>query len=113
MSDIQTSSAAHSEDRTMVLIVYGLYLFAFLSCGLAGIAGVLVAYIKRDDARGTMWESHFDNQINSFWTWFALVVAGVLTSWMLIGFAVIGIAFVWFLYRSLKGLIRALEMKAY
>jgi len=121
MTDIQASqspesagSSAGSEDRTMAIVVYGLYLAALLSCGLAGIAGVIVAYIKRQDARGGIWASHFDNQIETFWIWLVLVVAGGLTAWVLgLGLLVIGFAFVWFLYRTIKGLLRALENKAY
>jgi len=115
MSDVQArpQGAESSDDRTMVLVVYGLYVLALASCGLAGIAGVVVAYVKRDDARGSLWESHFDNQINAFWTWFALVAAGVVTIPIVIGFFVIGFAFIWFLYRTIKGLIRALENRAY
>ena len=109
-----TPAAAGSDDRALVLVVYGLYLFALLSCGLAGIAGVIVAYVKRGEARGTLWESHFDNQINAFWGWFALVVAGVVMIPLLgLGLIVIGVAFVWFLYRTIKGLLQAVESKPY
>jgi uncharacterized membrane protein len=115
MSDVQArpQGAESSDDRTMVLVVYGLYVLALVSCGLAGIAGVVAAYVKRDDARGTLWESHFDNQISAFWTWFALVAVGVITIPIVIGFFVIGAAFIWFLYRTIKGLVRALENRAY
>ena len=109
-----TPAAAGSDERAIVLVVYGLYLFALLSCGLAGIAGVIVAYIKRGEAIGTLWESHYDNQINVFWGWFALMVAGIVTLPLFgLGLIVIAVAFVWFLYRTIKGLLRALESKFY
>jgi len=109
-----TPSAAKSDDRAIVLAVYALYLFAVVSCGLAGIAGVIVAYVKRDDARGTLWESHFDNQINTFWSWLGLTAAGVVLLLAFgLGIIIIAIAFVWFLYRTIKGLLRALESKPY
>jgi len=98
----------------MVLVVYGLYLFALLSCGVAGIAGVIIAYLKRSESLGTLWESHFDNQINAFWGWFALVIAGVVMIPLLgFGLIVIGVAFAWFLYRTIRGFLLALESKAY
>jgi uncharacterized membrane protein len=84
-----------------------------LSCGIAGIAGVIVAYIKRSEATG-IWKSHFDNQIETFWIWLVLMIAGGLTFWMLgLGFLVIAIGFVWFLYRTIKGLLRAVESKPF
>lgn len=105
---------ATDENCVLALIVYCLYLAAVFSAGLAGIAGVIVAYIKRGEARGTIWESHFDNQIGAFWVWFALFVVGVMTWWMLgLGFVLIGLAFLFFLYRTVKGLILAINSKPY
>ena len=102
------------ENRVMALVVYGLYLAAVVSGGIAGVAGVIVAYIKRGEARGTIWESHFENQISAFWVWLALFVVGCATFWILgLGFVIMGIAFVWFLYRTIKGLIAALDWKPY
>jgi uncharacterized membrane protein len=107
--------ALHTEDlRTTAIVVYVLYLAAAISCGIAGIAGVIVAYVKRGEAMGTIWESHYDNQISAFWVWLVLAIAGGLTIWVLgLGLVVIGIAFVWFLYRTIKGLLRAIEFKPY
>jgi uncharacterized membrane protein len=110
---ISPSPVVADENRAMAIVVYALYLAALASCGLAGIVGVILAYVKRADARGTLWESHFQNQISTFWAWFALFVLGVVTSWILIGIVIIGVAFLWFLYRTVKGLIYALESRPY
>lgn len=100
--------------RTVAIVVYVLYLAAAFSGGIAGIAGVIVAYIKRDESRGTIWESHFENQITSFWTWLLLFVAGICTAWMLgLGVLLIIGAFVFILYRTIKGLLRAIESRPY
>lgn len=102
------------ENRTMALIVYGLFLITLFSGGLAGIAGVIVAYVKRGEAHGTIWESHFDNQISTFWATFALAILGVLTTVVFgLGLLILGAAFVWFLYRTIKGLVAAIEWKPY
>ncbi len=114
MSDVHAAPAQGADERAMVLAVYGLYLFAVFSCGIAGIAGVIIAYVKRGDAMGSMWESHFENQIDAFWVWLALSVTGlVLIPALGLGLAVIFFAFVWFLYRAVKGLVRALESRPY
>jgi uncharacterized membrane protein len=105
--------ATESETRTFVIIVYGLYLGALFCGGMSGIVGVVLAYIKRDEARGTVWEGHFENAIQAFWIWLGLFVLGVVTSWLVIGFFVIGAAFVYFLYRTIKGLLRAIDSKPY
>ncbi len=102
-----------TDTRTLAIIVYGLYIGALFSGGMAGIVGVVLAYIKRDEARGTIWESHFENAIRAFWIWAVLMVIGVATAWFLIGFLVMGAAFVYFLYRTVKGLIAAIDSRPY
>jgi uncharacterized membrane protein len=101
------------DTRTLVIVVYGLYLAALLCVGLSGIAGVILAYVKRDDARGTIWHSHFENAIQTFWVWFGLSVIGVLTVWLVIGFFILIGAYIYFAYRTIKGLIRAVDSQAY
>lgn len=120
MSDVQSQPTPQvqplvsDENRLLAIVVYGLYVAALISVGVAGIAGVIVAYIKRGEAKGTIWESHFDNQINAFWVWFVLFLIGIPGILALgLGFILIGFAFLFFLYRAIKGLILALENKPY
>lgn len=102
------------ELRTPAIVIYILYLGAVVSVGVAGIIGVIVAYVKRDDAKGTIWESHYQNQIEAFWIWLVMFVAGILTIWIFfIGVLVIIAAFGYFLYRTIRGLLRAIENKPY
>ncbi|MBV9330318.1 MAG: hypothetical protein JOZ55_02070 [Alphaproteobacteria bacterium] len=105
--------ATTGDERATVLLVYVLYFCALLSCGLAGIAGVIIAYIKRGDANIPLWESHFDGQITTFWTWCAIALAGIVTLPVLIGVPILFFAFVYFLYRTIKGFLRALEYRTY
>jgi len=119
--------------RLMALICYGLYLAAMIN-GLTAVVGVVIAYIKRDDARGTVYESHFDNLISVFWVSLAvgLLFFGALL-WGILGvvFSVMAhhpmimliwlpfawfalVAFcVWYLYRTVKGLVRASDGRPY
>jgi uncharacterized membrane protein len=99
--------------RMPAIIIYILYLAAVISAGVAGVVGVIVAYVKRDDAKGTIWESHYQNQIETFWIWLGIFVAGCATVWFLVGVPIIIGAFVYFLYRTIRGLLRALENKPY
>jgi uncharacterized membrane protein len=105
--------ARADETRTLAIIVYGLYLGALLCVGFSGLAGLILAYIKRDETRGTIWQSHFENAIHTFWIWLGLFVVGLLTVWLVIGFFVMGAAFIYFLYRTIKGLILAIDGKPY
>lgn len=114
MSDTAPPSTVPATDtRTLALIVYGLYIGAVVTCGIAGVAGVVLAYIKRDESRGTVWHSHFENAIHAFWAWFMMMVIGILTIWFVVGLFIIGGAFIYFLYRTIKGLIAAIESRPY
>ncbi len=100
--------------RTFAIVVYVLYLLGAPSIFFTMLIGVIVAYLKRREAAGTAFESHFVNAIEVFWV--ALVVglvAIVLWPLFLLGALVHAGLFVWVLYRTLKGLFRAIEWRAY
>ncbi len=123
--------------RLLAVLVYGLYLAAFVN-GITAIIGVVLAYVGRSDARGTVYESHFSNAITVFWVSFAamLVLVGLAGSFALsvlgavavhggshlwghfnpLGFVFIlllsfgGLALlIWYVYRTVVGLVRALD----
>lgn len=98
--------------RTVSIIVYGLYLAALIN-GLTAIVGVILAYVKRDDVRGTIYESHLDNAIEVFWVSLILSILAVLTIWFGVGIVIFIGLFVWFVYRTVKGLVRAIDARPY
>lgn len=102
-----------SDTRTIAIVVYGLYLVGWPCLHMPTIAGLIVAYLKRDEARGTLWESHFNNQIETFWVTLALMVVGIPLCFVLVGIPIVIGAVVWSLYRTIKGLLRAIDDKPY
>ncbi len=88
--------------------------------GLLGIIGVIVCYVKRDDAAGTWVSSHFTWLIRTFWWsllwsvlgWLSLLILG----WILIGIPIaLGIWLVsglWVLYRVVKGYLLFKDSRA-
>src|SRR4029079_6641294 len=93
---------AHKDLRDMATLVYALYA-ASIVFGITLIGGLVVAYLKRDDAAGTWLESHFRWQIRTFWWSLLWCAIGAVTSVILIGFAVLFATAVWFIYRVAKG----------
>ena len=69
--------------------------------------------MKRDEAQGTIWHSHFENAIQAFWIGLVLAIIGGATAWFLIGIPVLIFACVYFLYRTIKGLVAAIESRPY
>jgi len=90
-------------------IIAILYLIA-LATGVAALAGVIVAYLKRDDVAG--WErSHIDYLIRTFWLGLLISIVGGLLLFIGVGVIIYFFLWVWWLVRSLKSLLRALDEK--
>ncbi|NLY26394.1 MAG: hypothetical protein GX049_02415 [Alcaligenaceae bacterium] len=92
--------------RQLTHLIYGLFALGLLSggfFGIATIAAVVLAYLKRSDAAGTVYATHFDWVIRTFW-WGALwlVLSGVAT-FVFIGWLTGVLAIIWIVYRVIKG----------
>jgi uncharacterized membrane protein len=92
------------------LVSSGFHLIAPLM-GLVGIAGVIVAYVKRSDAAGTWVASHFRWLIRTFWYsllwaaigWTVLLTLGLILIGIPIAIALWAAASLWVLYRVIRG----------
>ncbi len=134
MSDAtQAQAAGQSDARIVTLICYGLYLAA-IAMVVTAIVGVVLAYIKRAEVRGSVWESHFTNLIHVFWAGvaataicLAALTVGVLGIWSGVqhddlpvsigvlpaGYLAALLFLVWYLYRTIRGFLRAAEGRPY
>ena len=88
--------------KNVVLVCYALQALFFFA-GLSAVVAVVIANIKRDDARGTWLETHFRWQIRTFWWGLLWGVIGGVLSIVVIGFAVLFADAVWIIYRVAKG----------
>lgn len=91
--------------RQLTLILYILYASCWILGGLPAIVAIVINYIKREDAAGTLYESHFAWQIRSFWWGLAWAVVGTITAIIGIGFLILGALVIWLIYRMVKGLL--------
>lgn len=90
--------------RQITLVVYILYALSWLA-GITGIIAIVINYVKREDAAGTLYQSHFSWQIRTFWWSLLWAVLGALTVLILVGFLIWFVAAIWFIYRIVKGLL--------
>lgn len=140
MSETHAEARLSSDLRTILLVVYGLFLLAMFN-GFTAVAGVILAYIKRDEARGTLWEGHFHNVIQVFWITLAITVVAIMLlveaaggfaitmfatngnpppfviGWLIALIPVFWLGavlfFLWYLYRTVRGLVRTIDSKPY
>jgi uncharacterized membrane protein len=96
--------------KTVTTAVYALQALSFL-WGITAIVGVVINYVKREDARGTVYESHFDWQIRTFWWGLAWAVVGIVLAILLVGFLVLFVAWIWMIYRVVKGWLKLIDGK--
>ncbi|VEF03394.1 DUF4870 family protein [Neisseria canis] len=100
--------ASSDEAYKYTWIVYILYFLSF-PVSVISIAGVVIAYLKRDETAGTVCYGHMQYLIKTFW----VVLAGKLIGICLIGslFVISGllvlcIVWIWFIYRVVAGFIK-------
>ncbi len=94
--------------RSLVIIVYALQ-SASLFFGFTVFIALIINYVKRADMAGTLAESHFRWQINTFWFYLLWLVIGYFTIFLLIGYLIIAVASLWFIYRIVRGWLRIFE----
>lgn len=98
--------------RNLTHLIYGLFALGLLSAGFFGIAtiaAVVLAYLKRGDAAGTLYAKHFDWVIKTFWWGLLWIVLSALATFIFIGWITGVIALVWVVYRVIKGWLALLS----
>src|SRR5262245_31389207 len=94
--------------RQLAGLVYGLQAASML-VGVTLFAGVIINYLRREQAAGTWLESHFTWQIRTFWWSLAWCVLGIATAIVLVGVFILIGSGVWFVYRIVRGWIELNE----
>ena len=100
-------ATSSEQDRTLALVAYLLHLVGAIA-GLPSLIGLVLNYLKRDTS-GSQLSSHHRWMIRSFWWALLWVCVGLLSLIFLVGWAILGIAWLWYLYRHVRGLIGLLD----
>jgi uncharacterized membrane protein len=97
--------------KTIALVVYVLQALSFF-WGITAVVGVIIDYVKLDDARGTWVENHLRWQIRTFWWALFWSVLGFALIWVFgLGFLVLAVVYFWTIYRVVKGWLKLTERK--
>lgn len=112
MSDlIPNETVPQDNNRTYIMAVYALYALSVLTGGLAAIVGVIIAYVKRDEMRGTIYENHISYLIKTFWVGLIGGFIGWLTMIIGIGLVILLVVCIWFIYRVVAGFVKFYDGK--
>ena len=99
-----------SDVKIYVFIAYVTYAVGLLIL-FTPVVGVIMAYVKRDEAQGSIYASHIDYLIKTFWVSLVGTVLGTFTTLILIGWLILLVTAIWFIYRVVVGLIKLNEDK--
>jgi uncharacterized membrane protein len=108
--NITTNDEKQRSLKTVTTVIYALYA-ASLVFGITAIVAIVMNYVKKEDAAGTWLESHFRWQIRTFWYSLLWGVLGLITLLLVIGWIVLFVDLVWFIYRVVKGWLSLSEGK--
>jgi len=98
--------------RTLTHIMYGLFALGLVSAGflgLATIAALVLAYLKRGDAAGTVYAAHMDWVIRTFWWGLLWLVLSLLATFIFLGWPALVVLGVWLVYRVIRGWLALFE----
>ena len=94
--------------RGWTWIVQALYIATYFT-GITCIIGVVIAYAKRAEAAGTVYESHLTYAIRSFWIGLILTVIGTVLIFVGIGVIILILAGLWWLVRLVRPVIALVD----
>jgi uncharacterized membrane protein len=99
-----------AKSRDLVVVIHALNL---LSCfvGLTGLVAIIIAYLKRGEMAGSIWEGHMTFAIRTFWIGLAGSLIGVMLAFIGIGFLILAAIFIWYLVRTIFALLKAVDRK--
>ncbi len=128
-------SSASWNLRSQVILCYVLFLMGWITGGFTTLIGFIIALVKRSDAKGTIWHGHFQNLTTVFFAMLALLLIAMFSFPIVLGAMLdsdlvwpfpaavslpillwsvgVPVFLLWYLYRMIKGLMRALDDRAY
>ncbi len=116
-SQILSSGAEDYENlKDITTLVYVLQAVA-LPIIVTALVGIFINTVKRSDVAGSILESHFRWQIRTFWfslPWFCIATLLILIPFVgiLFGGPILGIVYIWWIYRLVKGWLTLNKGKA-
>jgi uncharacterized membrane protein len=98
--------------KTLTTVIYALQAAgAIIPLVIPWVVAVVLNYVRKGEVAGTWLESHFRWQIRTFWFGLLWVVIGGILTVIFVGFAVLFAAWIWMIYRIVKGWLNLTEGK--
>lgn len=114
MNDLNYQVSEPPENhRTIVLVCYILGGVGVLTGFFLSLIALIICYIKRGESNNTIYYSHYDWLISTFWIGLFWTIVSALTMFFFgLGWLIYMVLSIWLLYRFIKGLLRFVDHKA-
>ncbi|AVL70774.1 MULTISPECIES: DUF4870 family protein [Oligella] len=99
------------KQKNYLLITYIIFAVGILTGGLVTLAGVVMAYLKRDEYQNTRYESHITYLIRTFWIFILYSFISFILSFIFIGVLLAFLTAVWYVIRIVKGMVLFVDNK--
>ncbi len=104
----ENTSQTHKNITNLVYLLQAVAVFTAFPFFIA----VIINYVKKSDVEGSLAESHFRWQIRTFWFSLLWGIIGGILAYVVIGFGILFINYIWVIYRIVKGWLRLNDDKA-
>lgn len=101
------------EDAKNHALISYIFMVIGIFTGFFWILGAIWAMVKKDEARNTPYYDHYSNIISTFWWGLLWTGIGIVTWVLVVGIFITFIAWVWAVYRVVKGLARITSDQPY
>lgn len=107
MDDLDRKPPASGFEFNNPTVISLLYLAAWVTGGLTGIIGAVLAFVWRNEPKADWEISHYQYHINSFWIALAGTALGMVLMIVLVGFLLMGAVAILVIVRSVLALLKA------
>lgn len=113
MTDLLPNDAdqATESERTTLIIAYVLHVLGPFSAFLLNLVGLILNHIKAAEARNHYVRSHHVWMLRTFWWTLLWSILCIPLYFILIGFVVYFFVGIWWIYRTVRGLINFSERR--
>jgi len=109
--DIEQNIEGSSNLKTVTWVAYIAFIIGLFTGGLGFLIGMIVAYLKRKEAEGTIYGSHLNYLISTAWWTILGSFIGAISAMLIVGIFILIFTGIWFIYRLIKGVLRLSENK--
>jgi uncharacterized membrane protein len=102
--------AVAPEETTILYVAYACLGLGLILPVLVPIAGVIIAYLKRN-APSPLLRAHAEWIIVTFWVTLVVGIVGAALILVLVGWLVLAVLWVWYIYRVVRGVVRLSERR--